>query len=193
MAKSGVSSRRALLVGGGAFFLAVLIGSGSQVILESLTSVALAFVLLLAIILVGIVFDIIGVAATAANEAGFHAKAARKVRGAKQAVTLVRRAHHVAILCNDVAGDICATLSGAIGAAIVFRLARVLGTENTFLANILMTAAISGLTIGGKAWSKGLAISQADEIIFRVGQILAGFQQVFTLPVRGKGKRKRWP
>lgn len=178
-----------MLVGSGAFFLAVLASTGSQALLESITSLVLAFVLLVVIILTGILFDIIGVAATAAKEAGFHAKAARRVVGAKQALGLVRNAHNVSSFCNDVVGDVCATLSGAIGAAIVFRLVDAKGTSYTLLASTLMTAAISGVTIGGKAWSKGLAIGQADEIVFQVGRFLAWFQRTKALIRRKRGKR----
>lgn len=188
LARSGVSGRRALLTGSGAFFLAILVGTGSQALLESLASLVLAFVLLLAIIFTGILFDIIGVAAAAAREAGLHAKAARRVMGARQALNLVRHAHTVSSFCNDVVGDICATLSGAIGAAIVFRLAGSAG-GSALWASILMTATISGLTIGGKAWSKGLAINQANEIIFQVGRLMAWVQQAMALLRQKKGKR----
>ncbi|MCR4419684.1 MAG: hypothetical protein QHH27_03845 [Clostridia bacterium] len=190
MAKSGVSGRRALLIGGGAFFLAVLVAGGSQTLLERLTILPLTFVLLVAIILTGILFDIIGVAATAARETGFHAKAARRVAGARQALYLVRNAHHVASFCNDIVGDICATLSGAMGAAIVFRLVGPADTLAGWWAGILMTAVISGLTIGGKAWSKGLAIGRAEEITFEVGRLLYWLQQAVTAFRGQKGKRK---
>ena len=49
-----------------------------------------AFFILLSIILVGIVFDVIGVAVTSANERPFHSMAARKVPGAQEAIQLLR-------------------------------------------------------------------------------------------------------
>ncbi|MGB9919563.1 MAG: hypothetical protein ACPLPT_02350 [Moorellales bacterium] len=166
--------------------MAALVGAGSQTVVGNLASLPLAFGLLLMVVLAGIIFDIIGVAATAARETGLHAKAARRVAGAKQALNLVRNAHHVASFCNDMVGDICATLSGAMGAVIVFRLAE---PENRLWAGILMTAAISGATIGGKAWCKGLAIGRADEITFQVGRLLYGLQQGLMTLGRRKGKR----
>jgi hypothetical protein len=80
--------------------------------------------LLFFIILVGIVFDIVGIAATAAQEAPFHARASRRLLGAKKSIWIVRNADKVASFCNDVVGDICGTVSGAVGASIVFSLAK---------------------------------------------------------------------
>ena len=47
-----------------------------------------AMIILILVILVGIVFDIIGVAITVANEHEFHAKATKKVKGAKTSIKL---------------------------------------------------------------------------------------------------------
>ena len=41
---------------------------------------------LIIILLIGIVFDMIGVAVLSANEANFHAKAANKIKGAKECI-----------------------------------------------------------------------------------------------------------
>ena len=55
----------------------------------------------------GIVFDIIGVAVTVANEHEFHAKATKKVKGSKDSLKLIKNAPRVANICADVIGDIC--------------------------------------------------------------------------------------
>ncbi|WDC83794.1 hypothetical protein PL321_14940 [Caloramator sp. mosi_1] len=80
------------------------------------------FFVLISIIFVGIIFDIIGVAVTAAEEAPFHSLASRKVKGAKTAVKLIRNADKVSNFCNDVIGDICGVVSGAAGAIIISKL-----------------------------------------------------------------------
>lgn len=188
MVRSGISGKRALLVGGSAFFMAVMIGAGSQAILSGIESVIVAFLLLIAIILSGIIFDIIGVAATAAKPAGLHARASRRIKGAKQALNLVKNAHNVSSFCNDVVGDVSATLSGAIGTAIVYRLVGE-GGQAGFWASLFLTAVVSALTIGGKACSKGFAITQADDIVFEVGRVIAFFQQISPAIKPGKGKR----
>ena len=79
----------------------------------------LSFVVLFFFIGLGIVFDMIGVAATSGTEKEFHSMAAHKVRGAREAVWMVRNAEKVSSICNDVVGDICGIISGATGALIV--------------------------------------------------------------------------
>ena len=49
-----------------------------------------AFLVLLAIIFLGIVFDIIGMAVASADEKPFHSMAARKVPGAQEAIQIGR-------------------------------------------------------------------------------------------------------
>ena len=66
-----------------------------------------AILILIAVILVGIIFDIIGVAVTVANEHEFHAKATKKVKGSKDSIKLIKNAPRVANICADVIGDIC--------------------------------------------------------------------------------------
>ena len=66
-----------------------------------------AIVILIVVIMVGIIFDIIGVAVTVANEEEFHAKATKKAFGSKMALKLIKNASKVANICADVIGDIC--------------------------------------------------------------------------------------
>lgn len=71
-----------------------------------------AFFILLVIVLIGILFDIIGVAVTAADVKPFHSMAAHRVPGAQEALKLLRNAEKVSSFCNDVVGDICGIISG---------------------------------------------------------------------------------
>lgn len=66
-----------------------------------------AILILVLVIAIGIVFDIIGVAVTVANENEFHAKATKKVEGSKDSIKLIKNAPRVANICADVIGDIC--------------------------------------------------------------------------------------
>ena len=66
-----------------------------------------AILILILVIAVGILFDIVGVAVTVANENEFHAKATKKVKGSKDSIKLIRNAPKVANICADVIGDIC--------------------------------------------------------------------------------------
>lgn len=128
--------------------------------------------LLLLIVATGIVFDVIGTAAAAAETRPLHAMAADKVPGAYTAVRLLWHADRVANFSNDLVGDISATLSGAVGTALVFEISsRGVHASETLLST-LMVGLISALTVGGKAAEKRLAIDHATEIIFWVGKAL---------------------
>ena len=70
-------------------------------------SVLPAILILILVILIGVIFDIIAVAVTVADEDEFHAKATKKVDGAKTSVKLIRNSPKVANFCADVIGDIC--------------------------------------------------------------------------------------
>ena len=49
-----------------------------------------AILILILVVLIGIFFDIIGVAVTVANEEEFHAKATKKVVGSKDSIKLIK-------------------------------------------------------------------------------------------------------
>ena len=97
------------------FLIAVALSAAmslcSGALLEDAGYVVATLILLLFIAL-GILFDIIGVAVTAANPKPFNSMAAHRVKGAKEALYLIRNAEKVASFCNDVVGDICGIVSG---------------------------------------------------------------------------------
>jgi len=166
------TTRYVVLVSLGTFFSACFLAIASQYLLKNFSFVLLSLLLLLLIIFIGIIFDIIGVAVTVADEAPFHARAARRTPGAQQAITLVREAHKVANICNDVVGDICGTVSGSLGAAIIF-IIFLEGDPKKIIFSVLMTGLVSAITVGGKALGKTFAINKANEIVWQVAQILA--------------------
>ena len=160
------------------FFLSIIISLAARLLMGFLDSLLLSFIILLLIILAGIIFDIIGVAAAAANEAPFHAKAARKVFAAKEAIFFVRNADMVSNFSSDVIGDISGIISGTIGALLVFRLSQIYPAVNPLFLGIALTAAIASLTVGGKAWGKSLAINRSTEVILLVSQIITSLKGI---------------
>ena len=98
-------------------FISGTISLLSDVIMAN-SSMSVAFLILMIIILVGIVFDIIGMAVASADERPFHSMAARKVPGAQESIALLRNAERVSSICNDVVGDICGVVSGSASATI---------------------------------------------------------------------------
>jgi len=164
-------------MGGGTFFIALVLGYSSQFFLVKFTSVIIAFALLLLIILVGITFDIIGMATAIAGKAPLHARAAKKIPGARQALSLLDNADRLASFSTDVVGDISGTLSGALGAVIIIRLLGQRGADNLII-NTVMTAIIAALAVGGKAWGKVFALQEANEIVFFVGRVMYGLEKI---------------
>ena len=133
---------------------------------------AVAFLILLAIVLVGIVFDIIGVAVTSADEKPFHSMAARKVPGSMEALRLLRSAERVSSICNDVIGDICGVVSGSAAATIAAQILQNFEFTWSQMIPLLMSALVAGITVGGKAIGKTFAIKSCTQIISGVGRIL---------------------
>lgn len=134
-----------------------------------------AILILILVILVGILFDIIGVAVTVANEHEFHAKATKKVKGSKDSIKLIRNAPKVANICADVIGDICGVLSGAISALISMKITEQFGMS--FNIQFILSAIVAALTVGGKALGKGIASNNSTKIVHAVGIFLNKFSK----------------
>lgn len=154
------------------------------------SSMAVAFLILLIIVAVGIVFDIVGVAVTSADEKPFHSMASRRVSGAREAIRLLRNAEKVSSICNDVVGDICGVVSGAASATIAARAIMYLDFSWPQLVSLGMSALVAGLTVGGKAIGKTVAMNSCTEIVFLVGQILATFDRWKNWPRKKITKKK---
>jgi CBS domain containing-hemolysin-like protein len=135
-------------------------------------SIGIAFIILIIIIFLGILFDIIGIAVTAASETPFHSMASRRIGGAKQAVKLIRNAEKVSNFCNDVVGDIAGIISGATSATIVAQLTERYSALNTVFIGLILTGGVAALTVGGKAIGKSIAISKSNYIVYKVGVII---------------------
>jgi hypothetical protein len=151
------------------FFISALLTAASSDILRE-ADIFIAILVILLIISISILFDIVGTAVTAAEEAPFHAMASRKMYGARQAIKLIRNADKVSNFCNDVVGDICGIISGAAGAYIIFR---VIGAKETVsLIELAVTGMITALTVGGKALGKNIALHSSNYIIYKVSVII---------------------
>jgi CBS domain containing-hemolysin-like protein len=145
---------------------------------------------LMAIIATGILFDIVGTAAAAASEAPINAMAANRVYGASEALRLVRNSPAVASICNDVVGDICGTVSGAVGATIILRIAASTGGWLAESASVLVIALISAVTVAGKAIGKRVAIESANDVVLSVGRIIATYERFTGRSKDAKGRKR---
>ncbi len=150
------------------------------------SSIGVAFVILMVIVLIGILFDIVGVAVTSADETPFHAMAARKVPGAREAIRLLRKAERVSSICNDVVGDICGVVSGSASAAIAVQLLNQFEFSWPMVVSLLMSALVAGFTVGGKAIGKTFAVNSSNTIVHAVGKAIYSLQSIPKLLGRKK-------
>ena len=131
-----------------------------------------AFAILLGIVFLGIIFDIIGMAVATASEKPFHSMAARKVPGAQEAIRLLRNAERVSSICNDVVGDICGVVSGSASATIAALILTHVDAVWPRAVSLSMSALVAGLTVGGKAIGKTIAVNSCTQIVHLVGRVL---------------------
>ena len=174
-------------------FLVTVVISGlisfvSDEIMSS-SGILTAFLILLAIIFVGIVFDIVGMAVASADEKPFHSMASRKVPGAQNAIKLLRNAERVSSICNDVVGDICGVVSGSASATIAAQILQNHEFDWPQLVGLVMSAFCAGLTVGGKAIGKTFAVNSATDIVHAVGKLIYWMSHL-TSPARRKKIKK---
>ena len=163
-------------------FVSGTISFASDAIMAGST-MTVAFIILLAIVLIGIIFDIVGVAVTSADEKPFHSMAARKVPGAQESIRLLRNAERVSSICNDVVGDICGVVSGSASATIAAQILNNFELSWSQIVPLLMSALVAGLTVGGKAIGKTFAMGSCTTIVHSVGKIIWAFNH---LPQKSK-------
>ena len=155
-----------------AFVLSILFSTIADIIMKNVT-IIFSIIILFVFILLGVLFDVIGVAVTAADEKPFHSMSTRKMKVGIVAVKLKKNAEKVSSMCNDVIGDVCGILSGSAGAMIAANLSSKI---TTFVPiTLIITGIVAALTIGGKAFCKGVAISKSNIILYRVSSFIGIF------------------
>ena len=128
-------------------------------------------------ILIGVIFDMIGVAVTASDLSVFNSMSSRKVKGAKLAVKFKQNADRVSSFCNDVIGDICGVVSGSCCITIASNISQRYSL-NYLLCSLIVTSIVSALTIGGKALGKNIAINKSDSILYKFCLFINYFSKV---------------
>ena len=134
-----------------------------------------ALSVLVVLILLGVLFDMLGVAVTSASQAPFVAMASKKVKGAKNSLLVLKHAEKFSNFCNDVVGDICGVVSGTAGAALAALATAQFGFLPAAFWSVATSAVISAMTVSLKALGKGVAINQSKQIVEMIGKILAVF------------------
>lgn len=134
-----------------------------------------ALLVLIIFIGLGIFFDIVGIAIASAEEEPFAAMSAKKVRGAECGLMLLKKADRMSNICNDVVGDVCGIVSGAMGAYVAIRIAGAVAPEFSLPIAIAVSGVIASLTVGGKAMGKKIALTRRREIVHAAGRFVSLF------------------
>lgn len=129
---------------------------------------------IIAIIFIGILFDLVGTAVLGCDIKILHSKASQKMKGSKMAIKLANNASTVSSFCNDVVGDVCGIISGSLVTILVVNL---FINNNLSIWNVVFASVISSLTVGGKAIGKKIAINNSTSIIYTVGKVLSIFSK----------------
>mgnify|MGYP000292751193 CR=1 FL=1 len=171
------------------FILSLIFSSLSESVIPNI-NIVFGILIIIIFIGIGIIFDMIGVAITAANETPFHSMASKKVKGSKHSVMLLKNSDKLASICNDVIGDVCGVVSGSAGMLVASNMASKSSLErilvlilvssfniNSSITVLFVTALIASITIGGKAIGKSAAIKNSEAITFKVGKILNLFNK----------------
>lgn len=156
------------------FFITLILSAGVSVAAEyfiSALSLAAAVGVLIALIAVGVIFDIIGVAFASCDQAPFIAMSAKKDMRAHHALKLLKNADIVSNFCNDVIGDICGIVSGSAGAAIALKAIAMNATISDIVISILISALIAAATVAGKSMGKTFALKKSKDIVMSIGKI----------------------
>ena len=156
-----------------AFLISIIFSSISESIMPN-TKLGVSILIIIIFILLGVIFDMVGVASTTADKSVFHAMSARGIKSSKVALNLINNSARVSSICCDVIGDICGIISGSCAASISINLIDKFHTKGIFVS-VIITALTAALTIGGKAFGKGYAVNKSNDILDKFSKILYPF------------------
>ena len=156
------------------FTLSILMSLTSETLIPKI-NVILGIIVILVFIAISIIFDIIGVAITVAEEKPFHSMASKKVKGSTHSVKLLKNSDKLASICNDVIGDVCGIVSGSAGVLVASSISSYFKINQSIIV-LIVTSLIAALTITGKACGKTIAIKNSEKITYRVGKFLSIFK-----------------
>ena len=152
------------------FFITILFSILSDFILSG-SGLIIGIITIMLFILLGVIFDMIGVAVASATDRSFHAMASKKVKSTGTAKTLIKNSSKVSSICNDVIGDICNIMSGTATVVVSNNISTNYDINIT-LVLLIVTSIVASLTIGLKAWGKDIALKEKDVIIMRAANFL---------------------
>ena len=155
------------------FIISFIFSALSETIMPKV-NVLVSIIALIIFILIGIIFDMVGVAITTCDIKPFHSMNSKKLKYAKTGIMLINNQAKVSSFCNDVIGDICGIISGSAGVIIASTLSVKLNID-LFIISLIITSTIAALTIGGKSLGKTIALKNNTAIIKTFSKIISIF------------------
>lgn len=152
------------------FIITIIFSLLSDLILTK-TSLIIGIITIFIFILLGVLFDMIGIAVASATDRSFHAMASKKVKSTSTAKHLIKNSSKVSSICNDVIGDICNIMSGTATVVVASNIS-VFYKLNQNITMLLMASIVAALTIGLKAYGKDIALKNKDYIIMKTSKVL---------------------
>ena len=153
------------------FILSILF-SGIINLISHNTGQIVHLIIIVAVIVIAIIFDMVSTASLTSKEASFHAMNSRRVKGAKEAIYLIKNNAKVVGICSDLIGDVLGIASGGLGVVLAISIS-ISNGFNLALTTVLISAFISAFTVGGKALFKEVAIKNSDKIIYICGKLIS--------------------
>ena len=176
------------------FVLAAIFSSFSSTILPKV-SWMLGMILVLFFVVIGIFFDMLGIAAAAADQRPLHAMAAEKVTGAREAVLIYKNADKFASFCNDVIGDISGIISGSALAIVIIEIGNLMNespeSPMQLTLSIVLTSLIAALTVGGKALGKYFAMNASTNILLMTGKAIYFIEEKMKINIFSSTKNNQ--
>lgn len=155
-----------------AISMSLFFGFISQTLLSKMGAI-IAILGICIFIFFSVVFDMLGIAVASCDQEFFEKCYEEGKKGASVGLLLCKHSEKMCSFCADVVGDICSTLCGAGGAAIVSTLVSNVYNETLVIfTTISVSALIAGLTIFFKAIMKERALKNSNKIILKLGVIL---------------------
>ena len=152
------------------FILSVTFSVASDMVLTH-TSFVVSVIMIFVFMLIGVVFDMIGVAVTCCGLDKFEKTKDEKIK--KISLSLISNSDKISVICCDIVGDICSILSGACGASIVYKLI-IYGNQQ--ICDILISSCVSGLiaclTIFFKSLEKRIAVTNNYKIVYLLAKCI---------------------
>ena len=160
------------------FLLTLFLSAIFSVVINFITreaNIIITLILIIVIMIIAFIFDMIATSALTSEEASFHAKNSKKVKGAKESLWIIKNNVKVVSICSDVIGDILGIASGALGAVLAIEFSQTM-EFSLVISSIIVASFISAFTVGGKAICKEIAVRKSDKIIFRFGKVIYFFK-----------------